>query len=278
MFKTDLPLSLKSNTFNGLCEDFDAILRRTISGMVDTDQSNAEVNIKVKISLKDSSAPDYTVSGGHQTREITKPKFEHTVSAIIQRKEKKSGVIDGELELVFDISSGRYVMRPIDNGQVDIFEEKVIDVEYEDSRCLPESAESPCERVESDGSNYTDDGCCSEHEPVSEFDATPFGWMKQFVGQDLDIVENEGTYTVRNENNKIVISSATSDTSPFYCSAEVLAPCVDHELLCVGKYAEESTELVEISIVCCDCDRELFSIRERCNIEDDYGYESTEEQ
>lgn len=31
--KNDLPLSLKSDTFNALCSDFDQVLRATLQGM-----------------------------------------------------------------------------------------------------------------------------------------------------------------------------------------------------------------------------------------------------
>ena len=38
-------------------------------------------NIKVKVSLTEDSAPDFTVAGGQQTRSITKPKFDHELFA-----------------------------------------------------------------------------------------------------------------------------------------------------------------------------------------------------
>ena len=120
----DLPLSLKSDTFNALCSDFDQIIRSTLSGMEETEQDVAEVNVKVKITLTPDSAPDFSVAGGQQTRAITKPKFDHTVSAVIQKKEKKTGTLSGNYELVWDRESCCYVMRPIDNGQVSIFDQQ----------------------------------------------------------------------------------------------------------------------------------------------------------
>ena len=129
--KNDLPLSLKSDTFNALCSDFDQVLRSTLNGMEETEQDVAEVNVKVKITLKEDSAPDYTVAGGRQTRSITKPKFDHTVSAVIQKKEKKTGTLSGNYELVWDREICKYVMRPIDDGQMDLFD-KDDDHEAED--------------------------------------------------------------------------------------------------------------------------------------------------
>lgn len=91
----DYSLSLRGEAFNSLCADFDTTLRDVLAGMIETEQNTGEINIKVKITLTDDSAPDYTVAGGHQTREVTKPKFDHTVAYVIQRKEKKSGSFSG---------------------------------------------------------------------------------------------------------------------------------------------------------------------------------------
>ena len=80
----DLPLSLKSDTFSALSSDFDGMLRQLLQGMVDTGENSGTINIKVKVSLTEDSAPDFTVAGGQQTRSITKPKFDHEVSAVIR--------------------------------------------------------------------------------------------------------------------------------------------------------------------------------------------------
>ena len=80
----DYSLSLRGEAFNSLCADFDTTLRDVLAGMIETEQNTGEINIKVKITLTDDSAPDYTVAGGHQTREVTKPKFDHTVAYVIQ--------------------------------------------------------------------------------------------------------------------------------------------------------------------------------------------------
>lgn len=117
----DLPLSLKSDTFSALSSDFDGMLRQLLQGMVDTGESAGTINIKVKVTLTEDSAPDFTVAGGQQTRSITKPKFDHEVSAVIQRKDKRTGSLSGDFELVRD-GNGGYVMRHIDDGQYDLFE------------------------------------------------------------------------------------------------------------------------------------------------------------
>ena len=147
----DYSLSLRGEAFNSLCADFDTTLRDVLAGMIETEQNTGEINIKVKITLTDDSAPDYTVAGGHQTREVTKPKFDHTVAYVIQRKEKKSGSFSGNFELVFDKASGQYFYRDIDNGQTTLFDgdgdsadfaNTQYDVVDEGPRGLPAASES----------------------------------------------------------------------------------------------------------------------------------------
>ena len=69
----DFTLSMSGDAFESLRDDFDQVLRSTLAGMIDTEQSVAEISMKVKITLSEDSAPDFSVSGGQQTREITKP-------------------------------------------------------------------------------------------------------------------------------------------------------------------------------------------------------------
>lgn len=245
--KNDLPLSLKSNTFNALAADFDQVLRATLRGMDETSQDVAEVNVKVKITLSPDSAPDYTVRGiGQQTRAITKPKFDHTVTAVIQRKEKKTGTLSGNYELVWDKESCSYVMRPIDDGQESLFDKKDRD-DMADSRGLPAAGESNV--IDVDFSEVEEGEANNPVDDQERRDA--FNWMRQFVDSDMRVLEAMGNYTVRDKNNKVILSSATSPDMPFYTAAEVLAPHVGHSLTCT-----EGPDT--IVIMCEDCDEVIF--------------------
>ena len=64
----EMPLSLKSDTFSALSSDFDGMLRQLLQGMVDTGENSGTINIKVKVSLTEDSAPDFSVAGGPPTR------------------------------------------------------------------------------------------------------------------------------------------------------------------------------------------------------------------
>ena len=275
--KNDLSLSLSGDAFSALRSDFDQVLRSTLAGMIDTDQDTAEVSMKVKITLTEDSAPDYSVAGGRQTREITKPKFEHTVTAVIQRKEKKTGTFSGEYELVLDRETGKYVARPIDNGQTTLFDDdkdqsgEVIDADYtvvnalgEGQRGLPEAAGQADEDGDTETLEEPEDGVLGG---VAEFDekdmdpahdpSTPFGWLRQFIGKQMKVMEALGNYTVRTLENKVVLSSAAAPGNPFHCPVESLKGHEGHDIICVG-YGED--EIVNISIECEDCGEVLFSL------------------
>lgn len=265
----DLTLSMSGDAFESLRSDFDQVLRSTLAGMIDTEQSAAEIAMKVKITLSEDSAPDFTVAGGQQTREITKPKFEHTVTAVIQRKEKKTGSFGGNYELVWDKDMGKYVARPIDDGQRTLFDDdepEHVNLGGEESgpKALPEGV------VEDENANGDDTqgdheegvyGDADEYEegmPDPAHDPSkPFGWLRQFIGVTMHVSEAMGNYSVRTEENKVVLSSATSPENPFYCSAEKLAAHVGHTLICVG-YGEPDID--EISIECEDCSEALYTL------------------
>ena len=274
MNQKDFSLSMDGEAFASLRSDFDQVLRSTLAGMVETDQSQAEIGIKVKITLTEDSAPDFTVAGGHSTREITKPKFEHTVTAVIQRKEKKTGVFAGEYELVWDREACKYVARPIEDGQQTLFDDdepEHVDLGEQEERedgplGLPEAVVSDeaegGEDVPEEGEDGVPDAADEFEEEESGPDpahdpSKPFGWLRQFIGETMRVSEAMGNYAVRTSGNRIVLSSATSPENPFYCPAEKLAPHVDHPLVCVG-YGDE--EIVNIAIECEDCNEVLYSL------------------
>lgn len=238
----DLPLSLKSNTFNALCSDFDQVLRATLQGMSDTSQDAAEVNVKVKITLTPDSAPDFSVKGiGQQTRSITKPKFDHTVTAVIQRKEKKTGTLSGNYELVWDQETCTFVMRPIDDGQSSLFDNEQPAGEQTGLRALPGGVIDAEFKEVGDG----------QHDDDLDKRREAFTWLKNFIDAEMKVMEALGNYTVRDKGGKVILSSGTGADSPFYASAETLEPHVGHSLVCVEGPGS-------IIIMCEECDAVIF--------------------
>ena len=357
MSNTDLNLSLDGKTFSDLKEQYDDILRRTVGNMEMRGSVDAVITMKHIIHLEHTkrSTPDGVV-------DVIIPSFKHDITSVIQTKDKVSGQLRGEYQLVFDKDEEEYIMRKIDSGQQSMFEDdepvgKFVDKDYEPgdeyveagdasggsaevselpdgTRGLPapESAreyspqesetedetegESETEDAEANSSGETEDDAAgrsqsSVHESVDDTESaepeptqnmrslhperydesTPFGWLAQFVGKEMRITEAMGNYTVRTvEGNKVVLSSATSPSSPFYCEKEKLRPHTQHKLFCAG-YGED---LVVISIQCSDCGDALFTliapgateqeVSDAMSMDDDetseqgsYGYEPPEE-
>ena len=136
MYESDMVLSLNSDTFQALKEDFDSILSRTIGNMEMKNAGSATITLKLGIDLD----KELVVSGG-VSHEVTKPTFKHDISSVVQVKDKKSGALTGDYQLVWNPEEGNYIMRRIDNGQTSMFDEDesvTADcAEVEEARLLP---------------------------------------------------------------------------------------------------------------------------------------------
>lgn len=128
----EMILSLKSETFAALKEDFDGVLARTIGNMEMKNADTATVTLKLGITLDKVS-----VGTPNGNQDITRPSFKHDISSVMQVKDRKSGALTGDYELVYE--DGKYAMRRIDDGQTNMFDQKVeraepefFDAEYTD--------------------------------------------------------------------------------------------------------------------------------------------------
>lgn len=263
MSKNDLILSLNEDTFESLKKDFDTILNRTIGNMEMRGASDAVITMKLTVSLDKRS-----MDMGDGIQEFKKPTFKHEVSSVMQIKDKATGQLGGDYAMVWDEKEERFVLRQFTGGQTSIFDEDYETVEEpwgkftdmpDDAHSLPAPAEE------------------EEPQKPAELDVnTPFGWLCQFIGEKLNVTEAMGNYTVRTKDNHVVLSSATSEDNPFYCSAEKLAPHVGHNVVCVG-YGEDVID--DVSIECEDCNSVLFEIHAPADAEEiDATEEATDEE
>jgi len=123
MDKKAYELTLESDAFNALKSDFNMLLRKTLSTMIQKEGEKAELKLSLKISLTQGESRDLDEVRYEAQREVILPKFEHKISTVMQYKDEKSGFVGGaEYELVWDKVKGSYVMRPIKNNQMDLFE------------------------------------------------------------------------------------------------------------------------------------------------------------
>jgi len=119
----DHPLTLNSDAFNALKNDFNQMLRATLSSMEQKEAEEGTITVKLGISLLKDHVPDPTIVTYEAEREIIRPKFDHKVTATIQYKSEKTGTLSGDYELVWDRAISEWVMRPITNGQMNLFED-----------------------------------------------------------------------------------------------------------------------------------------------------------
>lgn len=123
MSKNVYALNLDSDAFNSLKTDFNQILRQTLSTMLQKEGEKAELKLSLKITLTEGMAPDLQEHKYESEREIIIPKFDHKISSVMQYKDEKSGHVGGaEYELVWDKDSCTYVMRPIKDAQMNLFD------------------------------------------------------------------------------------------------------------------------------------------------------------
>lgn len=144
--KNAIQLSLDGDTFSALKKDFDAVLLRTVGNMESKSADEATITLKLTISLEKERT-----NFGEEPKQITRPTFKHDISSVMQVKDKVSGTLKEDYELVFDDEEGKYVMRRISNGQMTIFEtveeQKEDAVEYMD---VPAVIEAIAETVDED--------------------------------------------------------------------------------------------------------------------------------
>lgn len=266
MCSSDMNLSLDGQTFSMLKEQFDRVLNRTIGNMQMKGAEDATLTLKLSISLEKETrtTPDGVI-------DATIPKFKHDISSVMQVKDKVSGELVGDYQLVWDDEEQKYIMRKIDNGQTSLFRDdepngRFVDADYtvldDDRKALPGGR-----RMLSDGSEPSTAGDADENETQELDDAekserfdrfdtsTPFGWLHQFVGEAMRVTVAAGNYTVRSSTNRVVLSSATDPSKPFYCDADKLSPHVDHKLVCVGYGVADNAV---IAIVCEQCGDPVF--------------------
>lgn len=120
--KRDYTLSLSDSTFAGLKGDFDTVINTTLLNMEERKSPVAEITVKLKIELTPSSAPDRKVVAYKAARDIIKPTFTHKVTSVMKIQDERSGALSGDFELVWDRGEGRYLLRPLEDGQTSLFD------------------------------------------------------------------------------------------------------------------------------------------------------------
>lgn len=119
-----MELSLDSEAFNGFKSDFRQLLNSTLNTMQQKDVETASITAKFEISLQPRVNPNLGDPDSTEEREIIMPMFKHKVTASMHLKAEKAGFLGGsDYELLWDRTSGNYVMVPIADNQSSLFDD-----------------------------------------------------------------------------------------------------------------------------------------------------------
>ena len=99
-------------------------------------------------------------------RPIIKPMFEHEVSSVVQSKDKKSGAMYGEYELVYDQETDSWVARST-KQQISMFDPEA-QGEAEAAESDPKGLPAPVDALPAEGSVDSDDDDFTEADAYDE--------------------------------------------------------------------------------------------------------------
>ena len=114
----EFKFEIEEPLFDQFRADYNEMLRRTFGMMTLRNIEDAVITTKQVIHFERQNIPDGGIS-----REASIPRLKHDISAAMQLRDKMSGQIKGEYEIVFD-SDGNPFYRPINNGQTSMWDEE----------------------------------------------------------------------------------------------------------------------------------------------------------
>ena len=136
-------INLSSSVFNEMRDNFDAILKKALGNIVKGKSGQADINLKL------------TISATGENEGQLKPKFKHQVSSVMAIKERESGMVNPNAEMVYDEEEGEYVLRPVKSEQTTLFDTEEKDNEQPGN---PENALSAPVAMLGDGSEESKQG------------------------------------------------------------------------------------------------------------------------
>lgn len=216
------PLSLNGDTFNALKSDFDQILRQLLTEMEEWESEDADITIKVHVKREQDRARDFQANGYDAERDIIKPTFKHEVSSVMQAKNKKSGSLGGNYELVWDRDSKQYVMREIDNGQMSMFDQEEPKGGGAPALPAPENIIDAAYTEIANEGGVEVDAELKKTISVRPVDQNAYDYMKQYVGQEMTVVEVGGEFGVKTSGGKVVVASSFAEDDTFFCPKDAL--------------------------------------------------------
>ena len=116
----DLVLDINTDTFKALKDDFNEMLMQVLYNLQDRELVECDMGVKLNIKF-DRIAPPAEGAVAHYVA----PQFKHEIQATFKQTAKKGGSLaPAKMELVFDEELNKYVLRTIDDGQQDLFNQE----------------------------------------------------------------------------------------------------------------------------------------------------------
>lgn len=112
-----LDLNINSDAFERLKNSFNVVLKDTLKTMQKKEVSNADITIKLSISMC-----DMFFVGLDRTCKV--PEFKHKITSKMQVEDKVDGRMGGCFELKLNEETGDYYLQEIKDGQTTMFDEE----------------------------------------------------------------------------------------------------------------------------------------------------------
>lgn len=177
-----MDLSVSGQAFDAMRTDFDDLLERTVANMDARGAGHATMTLKLGIELEQVPLED--------GRTINRPSFRYDIQSVMQLKERTGGTLTGNYEVVCE--DGTWVIRPVDDGQINIFEE-----------------------IGTDG----------PEEPEGSYE-----WMKHFLNAEKHIIRSDAMTALVADGDTVLLSDGALPDSELHCSRKELVKHIGHAI------------------------------------------------
>lgn len=134
-------LYIESKIFDVARTNFNTVLQKLMRSIIDADQGEGTITLKVKVSMTQEAIPNYDPRIKGESRIARIPSFDHKVASSVQVKNELKGCQNTQMELVWDEDEGRFVLTPVANTeQRSIFDadfQEVMSEDQEEGKYLP---------------------------------------------------------------------------------------------------------------------------------------------
>ena len=112
-------ITLDSDTFQGIRENFDLLFQRLFKKMEQVNSDEGSITLKIDVTMQEDFVPDEN----GVNRAIHKPVIKHKISTAVPVKDSFDGKKETGMDLVYDEDLKRYVLRYVNvGGQRSIFD------------------------------------------------------------------------------------------------------------------------------------------------------------